>query len=224
VYNGSGALVSSTIDESAAEGILQAGDVIVAVEGESVEFSSDAVTLIGGRSPGDELALTVNRTDADDPDVVDTLEISLVLGPYRFVDEDGNVMQDENRGMVGMMLTNAEVEVVFPVDVNIDNQNIGGPSAGLMFTLEIIDALTEEDLTQGRRIAGTGTIDAEGEVGSIGGMRQKTFGAIDAGAEYLLVPAGNYDEAIEAAGDDIIVVKVATIQDAITFFASLSAA
>ncbi len=224
VYNGSGALVSSTIDESAAEGILQEGDVIVAVEGESVEFSSDAVSLIGGRSPGDELALTVNRTDADDSDVIDTLEISLVLGPYRFVDEDGNVMEDENRGMVGVMLSDAEVEVVFPVDVNIDNQNIGGPSAGLMFTLEIIDALTEEDLTQGRRIAGTGTIDAEGEVGPIGGMRQKTFGAIDAGAEYLLVPAGNYDEAIEAAGDDIIVVKVATIQDAMTFFASLSAA
>ncbi len=93
-----------------------------------------------------------------------------------------------------------------------------------MFTLEIINALTEEDITQGRRIAGTGTINADGEVGSIGGMRQKTFGAIDVGAEYLLVPAGNYDEAVDAAGDDIEVVRVETIQDAMTFLASLAAA
>lgn len=223
-YNGSGALISSTIEESAAEGILQEGDVIVAVEGAPVEFSADAVRLIGGRSPGDELTLTIQRTDIDNPDVVDTVDVSLALGPYRFVDEDGNVLDDPDRGMVGVMLTDADVEVVFPVDVEIDSQNIGGPSAGLMFTLEIIDALTEEDLTQGRRIAGTGTIDADGNVGPIGGMKQKTYGAIDAGAEYLLVPADNYEEAVEAAGDDIILIRVATIQDAMTFLASLSAA
>lgn len=223
-YNGSGALISSTIDDSAAEGVLHEGDVIVAVEGEPVEFSADAVDLIAGRAPGEVLTLTVERTDADDPDVVETLDITLVLGPYRFVDEDGNVLDDPNRGMVGVMLTDADVEVVFPVDVDIDSQNIGGPSAGLMFTLEIIDALTEDDLTQGQRIAGTGTIDADGNVGAIGGMKQKTYGAIDAGAEYLLVPANNYDEAVEAAGDNIVLVKVATIQDAMTFLASLSAA
>ena len=223
-YNGSGALISSTIEESAAEGTLEAGDVIVAVEGEPVEFSSDAVDLIGRRAPGDELVLTIERTDADDPEIVETLDITLVLGPYRFIDEDGNVLDDPDRGMVGVMLTDAPVEVVFPVDVEIDSQNIGGPSAGLMFTLEIIDALTEDDLTQGRRIAGTGTIDADGNVGAIGGMRQKTYGAIDAGAEYLLVPANNWDEAVDAAGDDIELVKVTTIQDAMTFLASLSAA
>jgi PDZ domain-containing protein len=223
-YNGSGALISSTIENSAAEGTLEPGDVIVAVDGEPVEFSSDAVDLIGGRAPGDELTLTIERADADDPDVVGTLDILLVLGPYKFIDENGNVLDDPDRGMAGVMLTDAPVEVVFPVDVVIDSQNIGGPSAGLMFTLEIIDALTEEDLTQGRRIAGTGTIDADGNVGPIGGMRQKTFGAIDAGAEYLLVPVDNWDEAVDAAGDDIVLVKVATIQDAMTFLASLSAA
>lgn len=223
-YNGSGALISSTIEDSAAEGTLEPGDVIVAVDGEPVEFSSDAVDLIGGRAPGDELTLTIERADADHPDVVETLDILLVLGPYKFIDENGNVLDDPDRGMAGVMLTDAPVEVVFPVDVVIDSQNIGGPSAGLMFTLEIIDALTEEDLTQGRRIAGTGTIDADGNVGPIGGMRQKTFGAIDAGAEYLLVPVDNWDEAVDAAADDIVLVKVATIQDAMTFLASLSAA
>jgi len=225
VYNGSGALITSTIEDSAAEGILETGDVIVGVDGDEVEFSADAVELIGGRVPGDELLLTIERANGDDPDGdVETLEVPLVLGPYRFVDEDGNVIDDPDRGMAGVLLMDAEVEVIFPVDVVIDSSNIGGPSAGLMFTLEIIDELTEEDITHGYRIAGTGTIDADGEVGPIGGMRQKTFGAIEAGATYLLVPSGNYLEATEAAGDDIQVVEVATIDDAMAFLNSLGAA
>ena len=224
IYDGSGALISSTIDGSAAEGVLQEGDIIVAVDGSPVEFQRDAVDLIGARAPGEEISLGIQRTDPDKPDIVDSLDISLVLGPYRYIEEDGTEVSDEERGMVGVLLTDADVEIIFPVDVEIDSQNIGGPSAGLMFTLEIIDALTEDDLTQGRRIAGTGTIDASGEVGEIGGMRQKTFAAIDAGAEYLLVPEGNFEEAAEAAGDDIKLVKVATIDDAMTFLRSLAAA
>lgn len=223
-YNGSGALINSTIEDSAADGVLQVGDVIVAVAGEPVEFWTDAVDQIGGRSPGDELTLTIQRADPDDADVVETLDVTLTLGPYRFVDEDGDVLDDPDRGMVGVLLTDAPVEVVFPINVMIDNQNIGGPSAGMMFTLEIIDSLTEEDITHGRRIAGTGTIDADGNVGAIGGMKQKTYVAIDAGAEYLLVPAGNYDEAVAAAGDDISVVRVETLDDAMTFLNSLPAA
>ncbi|MGA9597112.1 MAG: S16 family serine protease, partial [Acidimicrobiia bacterium] len=90
--------------------------------------------------------------------------------------------------------------------------------------LEIIDELTAEDITHGHRIAGTGTINADGVVGPIGGMRQKTFGAIAAGAEYLLAPSENYLEAVDAAGDDIKVIEVANIQDAMTFLDSLGAA
>jgi PDZ domain-containing protein len=223
-YDGSGALINATIEDSAAEGLLFEGDVIIAVDGEPVEFSTDAVDMIGGRAPGDRLMLTVERPDPEDAGALTTLDIEVVLGPYRFIDEDGNVLDDPDRGMVGVLLTDAAVEVIFPVDVEIDSQNIGGPSAGLMFTLEIIDALTDEDITHGRRIAGTGTIDAEGNVGGIGGMRQKTFGAIDVGAEYLLVPASNYDEAVAAAGDDITVVRVETLEDAMTFLNSLGAA
>ena len=224
IYNGSGALISSTIDESAAEGVLEAGDIIIAVDGEAVEFSNDAVRLIGGRAPGAELVLTIQRPSADDPQSVVTLDIPLVLGPYRYADEDGTVVEDPDRGMAGVMLTDAAVEVIFPVEVDIDSQNIGGPSAGLMFTLEIIDELTDEDITHGFRIAGTGEINADGEVGAIGGMKQKTYGAIDAGADYLLVPVDNYDEAVEAAGDDIKVVKVGTIEDAMAFLNSLGTA
>jgi PDZ domain-containing protein len=223
-YVGSGALINSTIEGSAAEGVLLAGDIIKAVDGQEVEFSTDAVDLIGGRAPGDELALTIERPDPDDPDVVETLDINLVLRPYRYIDENGDELDDPNRGMAGVMLTDAHVDIVFPVDIEINSQNIGGPSAGLMFTLEIIDELTDDDITHGYRIAGTGTINADGEVGPIGGMRQKTFGAIDAGAQYLLVPADNYQEAADAAGDDIDVISVANLQDAMTFLNSLGAA
>jgi PDZ domain-containing protein len=86
-----------------------------------------------------------------------------------------------------------------------------------MFTLEIMNQLTEEDLTDGRRIAGTGTIARDGTVGGIGGVQQKVFGAIDAGAVVVLVPASNYEDALEAAGDEIVVVRVETIDDALEY-------
>lgn len=223
-YNGSGALVNGIIENSAAEGVIEIGDVIVAVDGEPVEFRNDAVDLIGERSPDEEVTLTIERPNPEDPEIIETLEIVLVLGPYRYVGDDGVEYDDPNRGMVGVLLSDADVEIVFPVEVDIDSQNIGGPSAGMMFALEIIDELTDEDITHGRRIAGTGTINADGDVGAIGGMKQKTYGAIDAGAEFLLVPSDNYEEALEAAGDDIVVVEIAHIDDALTFLESLAAA
>jgi PDZ domain-containing protein len=103
----------------------------------------------------------------------------------------------------------------------IDSQNIGGPSAGMMFSLQIIDQLTDEELTDGERIAGTGTISRDGTVGGIGGVHQKVHGAIDSGALAVLVPASNYPDAVEAAGDDIEVVRVETIDDALDYLATL---
>jgi len=116
-----------------------------------------------------------------------------------------------------VLLDNNEPIIEFPIDVTIDSQNIGGPSAGMMFTLEIMNQLTEQDLTGGQRIAGTGTIALDGTVGAIGGVTQKVNAAIDAGAVVVLVPAGNYDNAVAAAGDKIVVVRVETIDDALAY-------
>jgi PDZ domain-containing protein len=123
--------------------------------------------------------------------------------------------------MIGILLDNNDPIIEFPVEVDIDSQNIGGPSAGQMFALQIINQLTEDDITHGRRIAGTGTIARDGTVGPIGGVRQKVHAAIDAGATVILVPAGNYDDAIDAAGNEIVVVKVVTIDDSLDYLASL---
>lgn len=218
-FEGTGALITGVIEGTAAEGALEVNDVIVAVNGTSVEFSTDAVDLISGFGPGETIELTVERED--ERGEVERFDVSITLGVFRAEDEDGNVVEDEDRGMVGVLLTNAPTNIVFPIDVEIDSQNIGGPSAGLMFSLEVMNQLSEEDLTKGRRIAGTGTIDQDGNVGAIGGVRQKVFGAIDAGAEYVFVPARNYEDALDAAGDDIGVIRVENIDDALAFLDSL---
>src|SRR5690606_12624406 len=103
----------------------------------------------------------------------------------------------------------------FPVDVAIQLDNVGGPSAGMMFALGIIDQLTPGYLGGGEQIAGTGTIDSEGVVGAIGGIRQKLYGARDAGAEYFLAPASNCDMVTGHVPDGLHVVAVQTLAEAL---------
>jgi PDZ domain-containing protein len=91
----------------------------------------------------------------------------------------------------------------------------------MMHTIAIIDTLTEGELTKGHVIAGTGTIQLDGSVGSIGGVRQKVVGAEAAGAEYILVPQGNYETALTAERDSIEIIPVATLTDALDFLGSL---
>jgi Lon-like protease len=102
----------------------------------------------------------------------------------------------------------------FPFSVKIQIEDIGGPSAGTMFALGIIDMLTPGDLTGGKKIAGTGTIDADGRVGPIGGIRQKLVGARRAGASYFLAPADNCEEVRKHVPDGLAVVKVDTLDTA----------
>ena len=220
-FEGHGARIIGVVPGSAAVGHLDDGDVIVAVDGEPVEFVAEAVDLIGSRIPGDVITLTIAAA-GDDPSTAEATDVEITLGPFVEVDEEGNVVdQDDDRAMVGVLLENADPQFIFPVDVAIEADNVGGPSAGMMFTLEIMNELSDEDMTKGRRIAGTGTINPDGAVGAIGGVRQKVFGAMAAGAEAVLVPAANYDDAVEAADGRIDVVRVETIDDALEYLAAL---
>ena len=103
----------------------------------------------------------------------------------------------------------------FPIDVTIQLNNVGGPSAGMMFALGIIDTLTPGELNGGQDFAGTGTITADGEVGPIGGIRQKMHGAQDAGAEWFLAPAANCDEVVGHVPAGLEVFSVETLDDAL---------
>lgn len=103
----------------------------------------------------------------------------------------------------------------FPFDVTIQLDNVGGPSAGMMFALGIIDTLTPGELNGGKEVAGTGTIDAEGTVGPIGGIRQKLYGARDAGADYFLAPEANCDEVVGHVPDGLQVIRTATLDESL---------
>ena len=211
-FIGTGAIVIDTVPDSGSDGVLLPNDVIVEMDGEVIGFRTDVVDNLGDNEIGDIVEMLVQRPDVDDPTVSEDTDVSITLGPHP---------EDSSRPMLGVYLDNAEPITEFPIDVEFSEQGIGGPSAGMMFTLQIMDQLTDESLTKGYRIAGTGTINRDGSVGNIGGVHQKVYGAIDSGARAVLVPAGNYDDAVAAAGDQIEVVKVETIDDALAYLESL---
>lgn len=205
---GFGAEVRELVENGAAAGILEPGDIITAVAGIEIGFVSELVSEIREYDVGDTIELTVDRNGED-------LSVSVTLAESE---------SEPETPVVGILVADVGARFEFPFDVNIDTGAIGGPSAGMMLTLGVYNQLSQEDITRGHRIAGTGTISSDGSIGQIGGIKQKVFGAIGVGAEYILVPGGDYDSAIAAAGDRIGVVRVDSIDDALAFLATLEAA
>jgi PDZ domain-containing protein len=205
---GDGVEVVSVLEGTPAEGALVAGDVITAINGQPVFVGTDASAEISTSEIGDTIILTVARGQ-------DIVEVPITLVEHT---------QNKGRPMVGFGPATFNPRFVFPIDVEIDSSNIGGPSAGLMYTLAIMNVLTPEDITHGLRIAGTGTITTNGDVGPIGGVRQKVVGATLSGAEYILVPEANYEEALTTDIESAEIIAVNTIDDALEFLASLEPA
>ncbi|MGN6333312.1 MAG: YlbL family protein [Motilibacteraceae bacterium] len=179
------------------DGTLQAGDVVTRVDGTAVTSSDQLRRLVTEHHPGDTVALVVRR-DGADRTVKVTLGSSSDRGPKRAV--------------IGV-LPKDSYDLPFTVDISLDD--VGGPSAGMMFALGIIDKLTPGPLNGGKHVAGTGTIDPAGTVGPIGGIPQKMVGARDAGAVLFLAPAENCREAVANKPDGLQLAKVSTIQDAL---------
>jgi PDZ domain-containing protein len=204
-FTGEGVSVIDVGEGTPAEGVLQVGDVITHVAGESVATADDAAAAIRSFQIGD--TITLGGTRAGEP-----LSVQITLAPHPEL---------EGAPMVGVALLTVNPDLTLPIDLEIDSRNIGGPSAGMMYAIAVLDLLTPEDLAKGHRIAGTGTIRSDEMVGAIGGVRQKVFAARSVGAEYILVPTDNYPDALTAAGDDIEIVAVATLQDALDFLDSL---
>lgn len=187
--------VFALTDESASAGILEEGDVVLAANGAPV---SDAAGLRDIVNAGDGAAVELRiERDGRERTVSVTPKSSEVDG--------------EQVWLIGVQLTN---DFEFPIDVTIQLNNVGGPSAGMMFALGIIDTLTPGQLNGGEDVAGTGTIDAAGTVGPIGGIRQKMWGAVGAGAEWFLAPASNCDEVVGHIPDGLQVFSVETLDDA----------
>jgi Lon-like protease len=192
-----GAEVTLVLPDSPADGVVQIGDVIVAVNGEKVKTTEELQDAFTNVTPGDEVELTVRRENKPQTISVGT----------RAADDD------PQRAVMGVEVQNAE-DFHFPVDVEIDAGNIGGPSAGLAFALDIVDEMGE-DLDRGRTIVATGALALDGTVLPIGGVKQKAIGAREAGADVFLVPDGNFDEAQNAV-DDLRVIPLSTFDEALS--------
>ncbi|WP_374200303.1 PDZ domain-containing protein [Arthrobacter sp. M4] len=184
--------INSLADGSPAEGKLQAGDVFVSVNGKPVTALSIVQRELAAGA-GEPATVVVER--AGSPVTVKVTPTKNQAGRY----------------VLGVLL---QYQFNFPFDVKISLEKVGGPSAGMMFALGIVDSLTPGDLTGGKHIAGTGTITPEGAVGSIGGVAQKMVGARRSGATMFLAPAANCDEVVGHVPDGLQVVKVETLADA----------
>lgn len=186
-------VVAGTVEGTDAEGKLEEGDVLTAMDGEALPDYQTLVGRLEDITPGGVVALTVTRHSQP-------VEVEVTTGER----EDGGAQ-------IGVYV-NPSFDL--PVDVTISIDGIGGPSAGTMFALGIVDLLTPEDEADGEVIAGTGTIDVTGAVGPIGGIRQKLAGAERDGAAWFLAPADNCDEVVGHVPDGLRVVRVATLHEA----------
>ncbi|WP_236831734.1 PDZ domain-containing protein [Blastococcus sp. KM273128] len=196
-------VVRGVAEGSPSEGQLEEGDALETVDGRPVPDSAVLADVLTGIPPGTEV--TVGYTRLGEPG---TATITTQAAEERAGSLLGVSVLDQPSA---------------PFDVDIQVADVGGPSAGLMLTLGILDLVGEEDLTGGAAIAGTGTIDLAGNVGPIGGIALKMVAARDIGADVFLVPAANCAEALAAPDTGVPMARVATLDDALTALADVRA-
>ncbi len=193
-------VVTAVVVGAPADGLLRAGEQIIAVDGEPVTTPAQVGDAIRAQPIGTSFAVTVLRDDEES-----TVEVVSAANP-----------DDPAAPYVGItigLLYSAE----FPIEFTLTD--VGGPSAGMMFALAIVDKLTPESLTGGDFVAGTGTISPAGEVGPIGGIRQKLAGARGAGATLFLMPRDHCEEAMGHMPDGLTVVPVTTLEESLEVLA-----
>ncbi|TCM48094.1 PDZ domain-containing protein [Kribbella sp. VKM Ac-2568] len=194
--------VSMVAKGSPADGKLKAGDVILEVDGVATTQVTQVGELVRKHKVGDDVTFVIRRGGTEQ-----TVVLKTAATPG-----------EETRPMVGI-----SVGVDSPVKVSVNlGQDIGGPSAGTAFALAIYDKLTPGPLLDGKHVAGTGTIDALGQVGAIGGIQQKIAGAKESGATVFLVPAPNCEAALHSGVKDIRLVKITTLHEAIGALTALA--
>lgn len=191
------AVVNEVFPDGAANGKLAAGDRLLTLDGRDVSTAQQVVDVLEGTNPGQFVQVGFQRGDAATQQVA----IGLRAGPK------------PNRGYLGIGLADRP-DVDF--DITISLADVGGPSAGLMFALSIVDKLTPGPLAGNTFVAGTGEIEPTGEVGSIGGIPFKMIRAREAGATVFLVPARNCEEAVARAPGGLQLVRVESLAGAVT--------
>jgi PDZ domain-containing protein len=189
-------LVAQVISTGPSAGKLQVNDIIRSVNGTTVTKPADLPPLVQAMEPGSTATFAITRAGKDE-------NVDVVLGTSP---------RDPNKAYAGIA---GGTEFAGPFPITFGLKDVGGPSAGLMFSLGIIDKLTPDEMSGGQLVAGTGTITSEGVVGPIGGLPQKLFAARDKGTAIFLAPAGNCDAVLESAPPELNVVKIETLAQAV---------
>ena len=197
-------VVETVADDGAARNSLQPGDELVRIDGSAVGSTQEVLDALSGRASGDRVDVTYRRGNSSE----EVVTIALRPGP------------DPGRGYLGVTVTD-HPDVDFEIMISL--ADVGGPSAGLIFAMSIVDKLTPGPLTGGRFVAGTGQITPTGEVQPIGGIPFKMLEAKEAGAAVFLVPAENCAEAAGNAPEGLRLVKVASLDDAVRGLTALQA-
>jgi PDZ domain-containing protein len=191
-----GTEVAGIVEESAADGILEIGDRVLQVDASDRITPSQVQASVQDKNPGDEITLKIRTKDGKVRDQSFTL---------------GENPHQKGLPQLGILMAAVPAN---GMEVKYNLEDVGGPSAGMMFALAVIDKLDEDNISQGKNVAGTGTIDEAGNVGPIGGITHKVRASKDAGAEVFLAPSANCSELTDV--DDIPIIAVTNLEGAIT--------
>jgi Lon-like protease len=192
------------VDYAPSDDVLDAGDTLVSLDGQPLGTIDDLTEALEGKKPGDRVEVVYRRDGVEG-----TGEIELIASP-----------DDAERTIVGFFPSDtATVKLPENIEVDIDTDSVGGPSAGLAFTVTLIDDLSEGDLLGGEQVAITGAIDINGNVGAIGGLSSKASAVLQMGVDFFLVPASQTEAEIVRArkvvGDQVEIIPVATLDEAL---------
>lgn len=199
-------VASAVYEDTPADGVLLPKDEIISIDGVEVTQADEVVQAVRGNPAGTTFEIVVRRDGVEvdgvmTDDVEQTVELTSQPNP-----------DDPDVPYIGIGVSEY-YSADFPIEFTLED--IGGPSAGLLFATGIVDKLTPEDLVAGNHVAGTGTIEPDGTVGPIGGIRQKLAGARDAGATLFLMPADHCTEAAGHVPDGLTVAPVSTLAEAV---------
>ena len=208
---GDGVLVVGILDDSPVKDKLLKEDLIISISGNknlkfSINSTTQFISLLRTFDIGEVVSITVIRNGEE-------IQIETQLIEH---------IEYKNEPMVGFLASTPNERFTFPINVDIDTGNVGGPSAGLMMALNVYNKLIESDITNNTVIAGTGTIEIDGSVGPIGGVKQKVIAAKRAGATLILVPTANYEDAKPFKDDETSIIAVETFENALEVISEYS--
>ena len=207
---GDGVAVVGLLEDSPVKDKLKKGDLINSINNTDIYSATEFISSLRTYSIGETVSIGLLR---EIDDVKEQIYIKTTLIEH---------VEYEGEPMVGFLATTVNERFDFPFEIDIKTGNVGGPSAGLMMALNVYNNLIPEDITNSMIVAGTGTIEIDGSVGPVGGIKQKIIAAKRAGAELILVPVANFEEAKPLETDKTSIVAVDSFDEALSVISQYS--